>query len=80
MKQYSHDYSKVSNAESHLLAAIELNSRGNVYKAWKQIEAARSLLQEYLANDNMVEDDDAAEGWVKASDAKRLEDAIDFLY
>lgn len=36
--------------------------------AVERINEARQLLQEYLAQDNMVKDDDVADGWVKASD------------
>ena len=81
MKQYSHDYTKVSEAESHLYAAQQLNAHDDPIEAWKHIEDARLLLQEYLAQDNMVEDDDVADGWVKASEvlelAKGKEDEYD---
>ena len=72
MKQYSHDYTKVSEAESHLYAAQQLNAHDDPIEAWKHIEDARRLLQEYLAQDNMVEDDDVADGWVKASEVEEL--------
>ena len=68
MQKYSHDYTKVSEAESHLYAAQQLNAHGDPIEAWKHIEDARRLLQEYLAQDNMVPDDDVADGWVKASE------------
>lgn len=68
MIQYSHDYTKVAAAESHLYAAQQLNAHDDPIEAWKHIEDARQLLQEYLAQDNMVKDDDVADGWVKASD------------
>lgn len=72
MKQYSHDYTKVSEAESHLYAAQQLNAHDDPIEAWKHIEDARRLLQEYLAQDNMVEDDDVADGWVKAHEVEEL--------
>lgn len=72
MKHYSHDYTKVSEAESHLYAAQQLNAHDDLIEAWKHIEDARRLLQEYLAQDNMVEDDDVADGWVKARDVEEL--------
>lgn len=81
MKQYSHDYTKVSEAEKSLYAAQQLNAHDDPIEAWKHIEDARRLLQEYLAQDNMVEDDDVADGWVKASEvlelAKGKEDEVD---
>lgn len=72
MKQYSHDYTKVSEAESHLFAAQQLNAHDDPIEAWKHIEDARQLLLEYLAQDNMVEDDDVADGWVKAHEVEEL--------
>lgn len=68
MKQYSHDYTKVSQAESLLHTAQMFNATGFIQDAWLRIEDARKLLQEYLAQDNMVEDEDVADGWVKASE------------
>jgi len=76
MKQYSHDYSKASEAESHLFAAQQLNALDDPAGAWKHVEDARRLLQEYLSRDNMVEDGEAEDGWVRYGDAAReLEDA-----
>lgn len=81
MRQYSHDYTKVSEAERALYAAQQLNAHDDTTESWKRIEDARLLLQEYLAQDNMVEDDDVADGWVKASEvlelAKGKEDEYD---
>lgn len=68
MKIYIQDYSKPSEAETALGAAQQLNAHDDPIEAWRRIEDARQLLQEYLAQDNMVEDDDVADGWVKASD------------
>ena len=68
MKQYSHDYSKVADAESHLYAAQQLNAHDDPIEAWKHIEDARRLLQQYLSQDNMVEDSDTEDGWVRAKD------------
>lgn len=71
MKHYSHDYTKVSAAESHLYSAQKLISHDSTFEAWRHIADARRLLQEYLSEDNMVEDDDV-DGWVKASEAEAL--------
>ena len=75
MKQYSHDYTKVTDAESHLYAAQQLNAHDDPIEAWKHIEDARRLLQEYLAQDNMVPDDDIYDGWCKASEVEAELDA-----
>lgn len=71
MKQYTHDYTKVSEAESHLYAAQQLNAHDDPVEAWKHVEDARRLLWQYLSQDNMVEDDDVEDGWVRASDVNR---------
>lgn len=78
MKQYSHDYTKVADAESHLYAAQQLNAHDDPIEAWKHIADARQKLQQYLAQDNMVPDDDVEDGWVKASDAFN-DDELDFI-
>ena len=69
MKQYSHDYTKPSEVESLLYSATRLMANECYDAAVERINEARQLLQEYLAQDNMVKDDDVADGWVKASDA-----------
>ena len=72
MKQYSHDYTKPSEAESLLYSATRLMANECYDAAVERINEARQLLQEYLAKDNMVEDDDVADGWVKVSDIEEL--------
>lgn len=72
MKRYSHDYTKIADAESHLCAAQQMIAHDDPIEAGKHIEAARRLLQEYLSADNMVEDDDVADGWVKYHDVTEL--------
>lgn len=72
MKQYSHDYSKVSEAESLLYSATRLMTNECWDAALERINETRQLLQEYLAQDNMVEDDDVVDGWVKAVDVEEL--------
>ena len=72
MRKYSHDYTKVCEAESMLYRATRLIANGCYDAAVERINEARLLLQEYLAQDNMVEDDDVADGWVKASEVLEL--------
>lgn len=72
MKQYSHNYTKPSQAESLLYSATRLMANECYDAAVERINEARQLLQKYLAEDNMVEDDDVADGWVKAHDVKEL--------
>lgn len=72
MKQYSHDYTKVSEAESLLYSATRLMANECHNAAVERINEARQLLQAYLSEDNMVEDDDVADGWVKAHEVEEL--------
>lgn len=68
MQQYTHDYTLVQEADSHLYAAQQLEAHEQPEEAWKHIADARQKLQQYLSQDNIVPDDDTADGWVKASD------------
>lgn len=76
MKQYSHDYTKVAEAESLLYSATRLMANECWDAALERINEVRQLLQEYLAHDNMVEDNDVADGWVRACDVEALEAAL----
>lgn len=78
MKQYSHDYTKPSEVESLLYSAQRLMANECYDAAIERINEAREILQKYLAQDNMVEDDDVADGWVKASQTF-TEDDLDFI-
>jgi len=68
MKQYSHDYTLVREADSLLYSAMRAQADGHRDTAMAHIGEARQKLQQFLSQDNMVEDDDVADGWVKASD------------
>lgn len=72
MKTYSHDYTKPSKIETLLFCAQRLIESGCYDTAAERINEARQILQEYLAKDNMIEDDDVADGWVKMSDIEKL--------
>ena len=76
MKQYSHDYTLPSLAESLMQTADAAIRLEDYDKASRAINDARQTLQQYLSQDNMVEDDDVENGWVSYNDAAReLEDA-----
>lgn len=68
MKKYSHDYTKPSEAESLLYRASRLIANECYDAAADRINEARQLLHEYLAQDNMIEDNDVYDGWVKWHD------------
>lgn len=71
MKQYRLDYTKVSEAESLIYRAHRLMILECYDAARERISEARQLLQEYLAGDNMVEDDEVAYGWYKAEEVEQ---------
>lgn len=72
MKTYSHDYSIPAQVNINLhLALFALHNDGSG-TAEKLILQAREMLWQYLSQDNMIEDDDVADGWVKMSDIENL--------
>ena len=71
MQRYSHDYTKVSEAESLLYSAQKLMATGCYFSAREAISEARQHLQEYLASDNMNPDDDVVYGWYKAQEVEQ---------
>ena len=72
MKQYIHDYTLPSEAESKLYDALQECEDKNS-KVAILIEQAQTTLRKYLAHDNIVEDPDS-EGFIKASDTFDEED------
>lgn len=77
MKKLTHDYTLPSEAESHLYAAQQLNAHDDPVEAWKHIEDARRLLQQYISQDNMVEDDEVEGGYVRYNDVQELLDKME---
>lgn len=70
MKTYSIDYTKISEAESSLYSATRLMANDCPDAALERIQEARKLLQEFTNQDNLVEDDDLADGLVRQSEAE----------
>lgn len=66
MKQYIHDYTLPSEAESKLYDAL-MECEDKNSKVAILIDQAQSALRKYLAKDNIIEDPDA-EGFVKSED------------
>lgn len=66
MKQYVHDYTLPSEAESKLFDALQECDDKNS-KVAILIDQAQSTLRKYLAKDNIVEDPDA-DGFIKSED------------
>lgn len=85
MKTYSHDYTKAASAQNALFCALQALRSGQGAEAELHILEARDLLDDYLASDNMVEDDDVYPGWVRGDDADEAvfqtqEGCIDAMY
>ncbi len=71
MKTYGIDYTKISEAESSLYSATRLMAKHYFDDAALElIKEARKLLQEFTNQDNLVEDDDLADGLIRQSDAE----------
>lgn len=70
MQQFSHDYTKVSEAMESLYSATRLIANECYQAALQRINEARTILSEYLAQDNMIPDNDVADGWVRHSEAQ----------
>lgn len=54
MKKYSHDYSKVAEAERQLYTVTRLMAIECNIAALDRINEVRGILQDYLSHDNMV--------------------------
>ena len=72
MLQYVHDYRLPAKAMEHLFSAQRLLALDCVDGAFDRIEEARCALDKYLAQDNVVPDDESENGWVKMDDALKL--------
>ena len=82
MKQYSHDYTKVKETQKVLFFALEDFRNDHTYEAKRGIMEARQMLDEYLAQDNMVPDDDVENGWVRYNEAMEhsfTNEQLDFI-
>ncbi len=71
-KKYSLDYTKITEADDLLYSAARLMSNECYDAALNRINEAREQLQQFLSQDNMVEDDDVYPGWVKATDVEDM--------
>ena len=76
MQQYSHDYTLVLQADEALYSAQRLHANDCYAAALERINEARQLLQQYLAKDNMVPDDDVEDGWVHHNTAQKEIEAM----
>lgn len=76
MQQFSHNYTKVAETQNVLFLALEDLRNGHTYEAKRGIMKAREMLDEYLAQDNMVPDNDLFDGWVRHSEAQAELEAL----
>ena len=73
MKQYSQDYTLVANATEDLYRVTRLLANDCIDTALSLVNDARGKLLLYISRDNMVEDNDVADGWVKAHEVEELD-------
>ena len=78
MKTYSIDHAKISKAVKSLNSAESLMTNDCIDAAQERIEEARKLLQEFMNQENLVEDDDLADGLIKQSESFD-DDQLDFI-
>lgn len=76
MQQFSHDYTKVAETQNVLFLALEDLRNGHIYEAKRGVMKAREMLDEYLATDNMIPDNDVENGWVRHSEAQAELEAL----
>lgn len=76
MQQFSHDYTKVTETQNVLFLALEDLRNGHTYEAKRGIMKARTILGEYLAQDNMLPDNDVSDGWIRHSEAQAELEAL----
>lgn len=72
MLQYVHDYRLPAEAINHLFSARRLLALDYIDGASDHIEEARCCLDKYLAQDNVLQDEECEKGWVKMDDALQL--------
>lgn len=77
MKRYSFNYELAAQASSILYHAQQCAAREQWLAVTKCIDSARVTLDRFLAQDNMVEDNDCCDFYIKATDLPD-DDAIDF--
>lgn len=79
MKIYSHDYKLPAEVDNLLHGAQQLIARDQIAAALDRIGEARLALQQYMAGDNMVLDDDCADGWIRQQDYENERRQCDIL-
>ena len=72
MKTYSHDYTIPAQVNHNIHLALFELSLGNFSMAEVLLMQSRNQLSQYLSQDNMIEDDDIADGWVKMTDIELI--------
>jgi len=76
MQQFRHDYTKVSEALESLYSATRLIANECYDSALQRINDARTTLGEYLAQENMLPDNDVFDGWIRHSEAQAELEAL----
>ena len=72
MKRYTHDYTKAAKANEYMYAALHYARREDYTNCAAQILNARRLMDEYLASENMIADEDTAYGWYKTEEVEQI--------
>lgn len=78
MKRFSFNYELAAQAESILYHARECAARDQWQAMAKCVDSARTTLQKFLAQDNLVEEHDFHDGYISANQLPDTE-TIDFI-
>lgn len=70
MKRYTQDYTLIHEAMETLYSATRLHANECYNDVLERINEARTILTQYLSQDNMVPDEDVYGGYFKALEAE----------
>ena len=70
MQKYIHDYTLIHEAMDTLYSATRLHANECYPAVLERINEARTILTQYLSQDNMVPDEDVCDGYFKALEAE----------
>lgn len=71
MQKYTQDYTLIREAMEVLYSATRLHSNECHNDVLEHINKARTILTQYLSQDNMVQDDDVYDGYYKVLEAEK---------
>ena len=71
MQKYTHDYTLIQEAMDSLYSATRLHANECYNEVLERINEARTILTQYLSQDNMVPDEDVYDGYYRALEVEK---------